>query len=246
MKLISRRRAALGLGALLVATQLPASARPAEAGVVVAFGDSITAGAGSLEDQGHPVRYPDRLAARLRAKPGPAGPARVVNGGISGNRLLADGAGTKGIARFAQDVLAQRGLTHVVILIGINDIGLSMPEGAAGPVRGQPAAQDITAGLESLIQQARARGVKVLLGTLLPFKGASYWSEEKESRREAVNRWIRSHRHVEAVVDFDATMRDAADPQVLKAAYDSGDHLHPGNAGYAAMADAIDLRALRK
>ena len=82
MKLLSRRRAALGLGAWLVATQLPASARAVGAGVVVAFGDSITAGAGSLEDQGRPVRYPDRLAARLRAKPGPAGPARVVNAGI--------------------------------------------------------------------------------------------------------------------------------------------------------------------
>ncbi|MDM0067492.1 SGNH/GDSL hydrolase family protein [Variovorax sp. J31P207] len=245
MKLFSRRRAALRLGALLVASQVLASAWAADAGVVVAFGDSITAGAGAVEEQGRPVRYPDRLAARLRAMPGDAG-STVVNAGISGNRLLADGVGTKGIARFAQDALAQRGLTHVVILIGINDIGFSVPEGAAGPIRGQPAAEEITAGLEQLVQQARARGVKVLLGTLLPFKGSSYWSKEKESRRDAVNRWIRSRRHVEAVVDFDAAMRDPSDPQALKAAYDSGDHLHPGNAGYAAMADAIDLRALRK
>ncbi|MDM0033106.1 SGNH/GDSL hydrolase family protein [Variovorax sp. J22P271] len=246
MKLFSRRRALLRVGALLAATQAPAPSWAADAGVVVAFGDSITAGAGAMEEPGRPVRYPDRLAARLQARPGDAGPRTVVNAGISGNRLLADGVGTKGIARFAQDVLGQRDLTHVVILIGINDIGFSMPEGAAGPIRGQPAAEDITAGLEQLIQQARARGVKVLLGTLLPFKGSSYWSKEKESRRDAVNRWIRSRRHVEAVVDFDATMRDPTDPQVLKAAYDSGDHLHPGNAGYAAMADAIDLRALRK
>lgn len=246
MNFLSRRRAALWLGGLLVAAQVPVVARAADAGVVVTFGDSITAGAGAVEDQGRPVRYPERLAARLREKPGDAGPLRVVNAGISGNRLLANGVGPKGIDRFASDVLAQRGLTHVVILIGINDIGFSVPEGAAGPVRGQPSAEEITAGLERLIQQASARGVKVLLGTLLPFKGSAYWSREKESRRDAVNRWIRSRRHVEAVVDFDAVTRDAADPQVLKAAYDSGDHLHPGNAGYAAMADAIDLRALRK
>lgn len=246
MRFLSRRHAALWLGGLLVAAQVPAVAGAADAGVVVTFGDSITAGAGAVEDQGRPVRYPERLAARLREKPGDAGAPKVVNAGISGNRLLANGVGPKGIDRFASDALAQRGLTHVVILIGINDIGFSVPEGAAGPVRGQPPAEEITAGLERLIQQANARGVKVLLGTLLPFKGSSYWSREKESRRDAVNRWIRSRHHVEAVVDFDAVMRDAADPQMLKAAYDSGDHLHPGNAGYAAMADAIDLRALRK
>ena len=219
-------------------------AGPASARVVVAFGDSITEGVNAFA----PVltRYPDRLAERLRDPARKVAPVAVLNAGIAGNRLLSDWVGPSGLSRFERDVLGQSGVTHTVILIGINDIGLSMPEGAAGPVRGQPAAQDITAGLESLIQQARARGVKVLLGTLLPFKGAAYWSEEKESRREAVNRWIRSRRNVEAVVDFDAAMRDAADPQVLKAAYDSGDHLHPGNAGYAAMADAIDLRTLRK
>ncbi len=213
--------------------------------MVVAFGDSITEGAGAVEDQGRPVRYPDRLAARLRAAPGGGAPPAVVNAGISGNRLLADGVGPKGLARFERDVLARPGVTHVLIMIGINDIGFSMPEGAAGPVRGQPSAEEITAGLQSLIRQAEARGVRVLRGTLPPFKGASYWSREKEARREAVNRWIRSRRDVAAVVDFDAALRDPADPQALKAVYDSGDHLHPGNAGYAAMAAAVDLRALR-
>lgn len=245
MKLLSRRRAALLLGALTVAVAAHAPAWAAGAGMVVAFGDSITEGAGSVEDNGRPVRYPDRLAARLRALPGD-GPVTVINAGLSGNRLLADGVGLKGIARFERDALSRPGVTHVLVLIGINDIGFSMPEGAAGPIRGQPAADEITAGLQLLIQQAQARGIRVLLGTLPPFKGASYWSKEKESRRDAVNRWIRSRRNVAAVVDFDAVMRDPADPRALNPLHDSGDHLHPGNAGYAAMADAIDLRVFRK
>ena len=244
MNLLSRRRAALLLGSLVLGANAQTPARAADAGVVVAFGDSITEGAGAIEENGRPVRYPDRLAARLRAQPGQR-PVTVVNAGLSGNRLLADGVGLKGIARFGRDVLAHRSVTHVVILIGINDIGFSMPEGAARPIRGQPAAEEITAGLQLLVQQAQARGIKVLLGTLPPFKGASYWSREKETRRDAVNRWIRSRRDVAAVVDFDAAMRNPADPQALNPLHDSGDHLHPGNAGYAAMADAIDLRALR-
>lgn len=245
MKLLSRRRAALLLGSLILGVHAPAPARAAYAGVVVAFGDSITEGVGAIEHKRSPVRYPDRLSARLRAQRGQRS-VTVVNAGVSGNRLLADGVGLKGIARFERDVLSRPGVTHVLILIGINDIGMSMPEGASGPIGGQPTAEEITAGLQLLIQQAQARGIKVLLGTLPPFKGASYWSEEKESRRDAVNRWIRNRRNVAAVVDFDAVMRNPADPQALNPLHDSGDHLHPGNAGYAAMADTIDLRALRK
>ncbi|MGO4390263.1 SGNH/GDSL hydrolase family protein [Variovorax sp. M-6] len=244
MKRFFRCLPMLLLGALLLGAQVPA--RSADTGVVVAFGDSITEGAGAVEEQGRPVRYPERLAARLRAKSGGAAPVAVINAGISGNRLLADGVGPKGIARFERDVLAQRGVTHVVILLGINDIGFSMPEGAAGPIRGQPTADQLTAGLQHLIEQASARGVKTLLGTLLPFKGSTYWSKEKEARREAVNRWIRSRRDVHAVVDFDAALRDPSNPQSLNPVHDSGDHLHPGNAGYAAMTDAIDLRLLLK
>ena len=244
MKPFSRCLPTLLLGALLLGAQMPA--RSAGTGVVVAFGDSITEGAGVVEEQGRPVRYPERLAARLRAKPGGAAPVAVINAGISGNRLLADGVGPKGIARFERDVLAQRGVTHVVILLGINDIGFSMPEGAAGPIRGQPAADQIAAGLQQLIEQARARGVKTLLGTLPPFKGSAYWNKENESRRQAVNRWIRGRQDIGGVVDFDAALRDPSDPQALNPVNDSGDHLHPGNAGYAAMANAIDLRLLLK
>jgi lysophospholipase L1-like esterase len=211
--------------------------------VLVAFGDSITEGAGVTEDRGLPVRYPERLADRLAAEPGVR--HAVVNAGISGNRLLADWVGPRGIDRFERDVLGQSGVTEVVILIGINDIGFSMPEGAVGPRHGQPTADELGAGLRRLVDEAHARGVKVLLGTLLPFKGAPYWSREKEFRRDELNRWIRSRKDV-VLVDFDAALRNPEDPQSLLPADDSGDHLHPGNVGHAAMADAIDLRALQK
>ncbi|MDM0010931.1 SGNH/GDSL hydrolase family protein [Variovorax sp. J22P168] len=238
MKSLPRLVAAVLLGGWLLLAQ---AAGP----VIVAFGDSITEGAGTQAGSGA-VRFPDRLAERLRAQQGAGAASQVLNAGISGNRLLADGVGPKGIDRFANDALARPGVTHVLILIGINDIGFSMPEGAPGPIRGQPDAKQITDGLRLLIDQARARGVKVLLGTLLPFEGASYWDKEKEARRDAVNRWIRNRRDVAAVVDFDAALRSPSEPRRLSPAYDSGDHLHPGNAGHAAMADAIDLRALRR
>ena len=173
------------------------------------------------------MRYPDRLAARLR-EAGPAGPARVVNAGISGNRLLTDGIGPKGIDRFAHDVLAQSGVTHVVILIGINDIGFSVPEGAAGAGPRPAGGAGLTAGLQRLIEQARARGVKVLLGTLLPFKGSGYWSEENEARRAGREpldpRPARCRRGGRLRCRAARPARSAG----AEAAYDSGDHLHPG------------------
>ena len=212
--------------------------------VVVAFGDSITEGAGIVGD-GSALRYPERLALRLRGKPGSAGLFSVLNAGISGNRLLSDGAGAKGIERFQRDVLGQSGVTHTIVLIGINDIGLALPQGPGGQL-GPPTVDQITAGLQQLIDQARAWGVKVLLGTLPPFKGSVYWSPEKEFRRQAVNRWIRGQQGIDALVDFDAVLRNPADPQSLKPVYDLGDHLHPSVAGHAAMADAIDLRALQR
>jgi lysophospholipase L1-like esterase len=217
---------------------------PGSGRVVVAFGDSITQGAGAVDDHGRPVRYPEKLEERLSS--GPRGKVSVANAGIPGNRLLADSVGPKGIDRFEHDALDLPGETHVIILIGINDIGFSLPEGAAEPVRGKPSAAEITDGLQRLIDMAHAHQVKVLLGTLTPFEGASYWTPEKERRRAAVNDWIRHRgaKDVVSVVDFDAVLRDPARPSALKAVYDSGDHLHPANAGYAAMANAIDLRAL--
>lgn len=224
-----------------------ASAVPA--GVLVAFGDSITEGNGV--PGGPQWRYPELLGQRLRAEAsrrGGRGPARtvsVLNAGISGNRLLADGAGQRGLDRFDRDVLAQSGATHVLILIGINDIGynalLDPARAASTPA---PTAAQIQAGLQQLIDRAAARGVRVLLGTLLPFGGAPNHNEATEATRSSVNTWIRANRSVRGVVDFDAALRDPKHPLHLAAVYDSGDHLHPSPAGYREIAKAVPLRLL--
>ncbi|MBS0429805.1 MAG: SGNH/GDSL hydrolase family protein [Proteobacteria bacterium] len=210
---------------------------------VVAFGDSITEGSGSDGDA-EPARYPQRLAERLREAPrAGSGTVAVVNAGIGGNRLLADKTGPSGLERFDRDVLGQSGVSHVLILIGVNDIGYGTFAGVLPNVMA-PSAEQLATGLQSLVNRAHARGVKVLLGTLLPFKGAGYWNEGNEAKRQTLNAWIRTQRSADGVVDFDAALRDAADPQVLNAAYDSGDHLHPNAAGTAAMAQAVDLKLL--
>ncbi|WP_083745183.1 SGNH/GDSL hydrolase family protein [Variovorax sp. KK3] len=243
-----------------VVTGLDVAARAAPR-VIVAFGDSITQGAAGVSQES----YPDRLAARLRDMPKSNGNGNgdananangnvghggfaVINAGIGGNRLLLDGTGPRALDRFKRDALGQSGVTHVLVLIGINDIGVSLPVPiqALSPTFRPATVEQLTAGLQQLIDQARQRGVKLLLGTITPFKGAAYWSEEKEVRRQALNRWIRGRQEVDGVIDFDEALRDPADPSAMRAACDSGDHLHPGPAGYAAMADAIDLRELRE
>ena len=215
--------------------------------VVVAFGDSITYGVGAVS--GTDGSYPTRLGQRLRAQPGntiktgatarTASVASVINVGIGGNRLLTDGIGQKALDRFDRDVLSQSGVTHTIILIGTNDIGLSSLPGAA-PM----SVEQLTAGLQRLIDSARTQGVKVLLGTVTPFKGSGYWSDENEAMRQALNRWIRGRQNIAGVVDFDVALRDRKDAVSLNPKYDSGDHLHPGDAGYAAMAEAVDVREL--
>ncbi len=213
--------------------------------VLVAFGDSLTDGNPSPGRP--PERYTDRLAERLEA-PALGLRARdvqvvVQNAGISGNRLLADGAGPRGVGRFARDVLAQSGVTHTLILIGINDIAYGALLGPADAP--PPGAPQIVAGLQELIDQARARGVRVLLGTLPPFKGAPNHTPETEARRASVNAWIRARPPADAtVVDFDRALRNPGDPLALNPDYDSGDHLHPSAAGQAAMARAVDLKTL--
>ncbi|WP_434381134.1 SGNH/GDSL hydrolase family protein [Melittangium boletus] len=209
-------------------------------GVIVAFGDSITDGAASTVDVAH--RYPDFLSRRVAADPALKG-FSVVNQGIGGNRVLNATIGPKGVDRFERDVLGTTGVTHALILIGINDIGF----GGFVPAQAVTA-NDITAGLQSMVDQAKARDVKVFLGTLLPFKGtaAPYFSEESEAKRQAVNAWIRANTaRAQGIIDFEAATRDPADPLRLRAEYDSGDHLHPNDVGYEAMAQAIDLSAFR-
>ncbi|MEV0677422.1 SGNH/GDSL hydrolase family protein [Actinosynnema sp. NPDC050436] len=206
--------------------------------VVVAFGDSITEGAGSTVDGDN--RYPDELAERLR------GTKNVVNAGIGGNRVLNDSAcfGEKGTARFARDALGQPDVRTVILLEGINDIGFSnFPIDCAKPDPVVTAAE-LVAGYRTLIRQAHAKGVRVVGATLLPYKGALYYTEAGEAVRDEVNTWIRTSGEFDAVVDFDRATADPADPDALLPAYDSGDKLHPNDAGYRAMAHAIDLSVL--
>lgn len=203
---------------------------PQGAAAVVAFGDSITDGARSTLDTNN--RWPDHLARRLAARKGPA--VAVLNAGISGNRVLGDGAGISALARFDKDVLMQTGVTHVVVMEGINDIG----QARSNP---SPTAADLIAAHKQLIERAKARGLKIYGATLTPFEGAAYFTREGEAKRQALNEWIRSSGAYDAVIDFDKVVRDPAAPTKFLPAYDSGDHLHPGDAGYKAMGDAIDL-----
>jgi len=161
----------------------------------------------------------------------------VLNAGIGGNRVLADGNGPAALARFERDVLAQPGVAAVIVLEGINDIG----QARTNP---SPSAADLIAGHKQLIDRARARGLRVYGATLTPFAGANYWTAEGEAKRQALNDWIRTARAYDGVIDADAVVRDAANPAKLRAEYDASDHLHLNAAGYEAIAGAIDLAAL--
>jgi lysophospholipase L1-like esterase len=212
---------------------------PAAPGSVVAFGDSITDGAMSTPDTDQ--RYPDDLAGRLLSTEGVRAPS-VLDEGISGNRLLTD-AGSSGInaqSRFQRDVLDQTGVRAVIILEGINDIGHNL--GAQPGTEATTAA--LIAALQSMADRAHARGLRVIAGTLTPFAGSKYDTPAARQKRDELNAWIRTTDAFDAVVDFDAAVRDPADPQRYLPAYDSGDHLHPDDAGYRAMAGAVDLGRL--
>lgn len=208
----------------------------AEAGrVIVTLGDSITDGANGTRDADR--RWPDLLAQRLQT----AGltTVAVANAGISGNRILKPkpGLGVAALARFDRDVLAVPGATDVIVLEGVNDFGMAWRDRDPQP----PTPADLIAGYRQMITRAHAAGLKIRLATILPYKDANYWSEQGETTRQALNAWIRTNQEADGVIDFDAVMRDPADPLKLAAAYDSGDHLHPNDAGFRAMADAIDL-----
>src|SRR5262245_24118421 len=208
---------------------------PAGTAAVVTFGDSITDGARSTADTNN--RWPDQLARRLAARKGPG--VAVLNAGISGNRVLGDGAGVSALARFDRDVLMQTGVTHVVVMEGINDIGIARNNPS-------PSADDLIAGHKQLIDRAHARGLKVYGATLTPYEGAAYYSPEGEAKRQALNNWIRTSKAYDGVIDFDMVTRDPAAPTKFLPAFDSGDHLHPGDAGYKAMGDAVDLALFGK
>ncbi len=216
---------------------------PSAGGTVVAFGDSITDGFGSTI--GANARWPNDLARRLDALRGRT--LSVVDEGISGNRVLNDAlcCGVNAEARFERDALDQPGVRDIIFLEGINDFGFSAlpPNPLIDPVTDVSAAQVIAA-YEHLIAQAHDRGLKISGATLLPFQGAAYYTAAGEAKREAVNAWIRTSGAFDGVIDFDKLMRDPANPLAMNPAYDSGDHLHPNDAGYQAMANAISLRML--
>ena len=211
---------------------------------VVALGDSITDGNGSTPDRN--LRWPDQLAAwassalHQECDEGMA----VVNAGISGARLLSDGMGERAAARFAHDVLAQPGMDTVIVLLGINDVG--WPGSAFAPDAPPATAAAMIAGYRHLIAAAHAQQVRIIGGTLMPFEGAlhgtpfsGYHSPAKDAVRREVNEWIRNSGEFDAIVDFDLRLRDPAHPSRLHPDFDSGDHLHPSDAGYAEMARAV-------
>jgi len=206
--------------------------------VIVAFGDSITDGVASTPDADH--RWPDRLADRLAS--GAAWASAVVDAGISGNHLLGEGgnpaSGPSAMARFDRDVLSVPGVTHVIVLEGVNDLGA----GGAHP----PAAARMIDAYGQLIARAHAHGLTVIGATILPYEGALYYLPEGEAVREAVNAWIRHGGAFDAVVDLDGAMRDPARPGRLRADLQSGDWLQPNDAGYQAVANAFDLRLFRR
>lgn len=201
---------------------------------IVTFGDSITDGVRATTDSD--LRWPDQFAARIQ-QAGWAG-VGVANVGISGNKLLLNGAGRNALARFDRDALTIPGVSHVIVLEGVNDIG--------GATREKRTESYDTDGLinayRQMIIRAHDRGIKLILATILPYKGANYWSEWGEAQRQKINTWIRTQKLSDGYVDLDAAIRDKADPLVMNADYDSGDHLHPNDRGFAIMATAVPLK----
>ena len=214
--------------------------RCAPAQLIVALGDSITDGKNSSTNGND--RWTDRLAERLQADPKRRHIA-IVNQGIGGNRLLDDGLGPNALARLDRDVLAQPGVTHLILLEGINDLGTLTREAPVSTAAHQAHVARIIGAYRQIIARARAKGIKVIGATVMPFVGNDYYhaDAQNEADRQAVNAWIRQPGNFDAVIDFDATTRDPARPDRLAPAYDSGDALHPSPRGYRAMGDAIAL-----
>ncbi|MGA2383200.1 MAG: SGNH/GDSL hydrolase family protein [Gemmatimonadales bacterium] len=206
----------------------------AEGSAVVTLGNSITDGHGAGTNRDD--RWPDNLARRLQADPRTRQVA-VLNAGIGGNRILADGLGPAALSRLTRDVLDQSGVRWVIVLEGVNDIGGTRSAAAADSV-----ATGLIAAYGRMIAAAHARGLRIYGATILPFGGSFYDGPGHEEARQRVNKWIRTGGAFNAVIDFDAVVRDPADPHRLRPNADSGDHLHPGEEGYRMMADAIDLR----
>ena len=216
---------------------------------IVALGDSITDGHGATTNGND--RWTDELAARLQADKKTRN-IGVANQGIGGNHLLTDGTGPNALARFDRDVLAQAGVKWVIVLEGVNDLGGFTIKGEVSQAEHDAFVARILSSYQQIIARAHAQGIRVIGATITPYTGSSYYHPDalNEADREAVNSWIRDSSraagHFDTVVDFDAAIRDPQHPERMLPTYDSGDHLHPGPAGYKAMGDAIPLSLFQK
>jgi lysophospholipase L1-like esterase len=214
-------------------------------GAVVALGDSITDGASARSDRNE--RWTDVLARRLLAS---HTEIAVLNTGIGGNRVLTSSPcwGQNALARLRRDVLAQTGIEAVILFEGTNDIGQpDTPAAASNPclTRTQVTADEIIAGYKQIILRTHVRGLRIFGATILPYQGFVGWTAQGETKRMALNQWIRSSGAFDGLIDFDAALRDPAKPARMAPQYDSGDHLHPGPAGHEAMGNAVDLALFR-
>ena len=206
------------------------------AAAIVCLGDSITDGFRSTI--GANDRWPNILSGRLQEHTDKR-KLSVLDLGIGGNRILETGVGPNALARFDRDVLAQPGTKYLILLEGINDIGLG--HRTNDPLPYPPTAEDVIAGYQQIIARAHAHHIFVYGATLLPYKGAAYYSDAGEEIRLTVNAWIRSSGAFDSVIDFDAVIRDPSSPLSLNPAYSSNDHLHPNDEGYKLMGDSISL-----
>ncbi|MBU6296826.1 MAG: SGNH/GDSL hydrolase family protein [Alphaproteobacteria bacterium] len=212
----------------------------AASAAIVTFGDSITDSYQSTPDMNN--RWPDDLARRLQASPATRDIA-VLNEGIDGNRVLLDGWGPNALSRFDRDVLGPPGVRYLIVLEGINDLGNLTREHKVPPSQHLALVERLIAAYKQIAERAHAHGIKAYIGTVTPDMDNSYYPPDagNEADREELNAWIRIQQDFDGVIDFDAAMRDPAHPDLMLPAYDSGDHLHPGPAGYQVMSDLVPL-----